>query len=466
MIQFGTGGWRAVIADGFTRENVQILVAAMADLMEDEGEKGVVIGFDRRFLSDVAAQWAAEIFASRGVPVRLIAKAAPTPMIMFEVKRSGLPYGIAVTASHNPAVYNGIKIFTAGGRDADETVTRKLEERFGRVRVPEGIPYDRAKADGLIEEISPQNGYIDSILSAISVDAIRGAGLNVVLDPMYGVGRTCLQTILMTARCNVDVIHERRDTLFGGRLPAPDVKTLGALREYVTENGCDIGIATDGDADRLGVVDEKGRFLHPNEILALLYYYLVKHKGWKGPAVRNLVTSHTLDRLAALFGEVCHEVPVGFKHISAKMAETNALIGGESSGGLTVRGHIPGKDGVYAAALLVEMMAVTGRRLSELLAEITAQTGELFTAEANIRFSPEKREDILSLIMREKKLPPFPAEVSDVSYFDGCKVRFKDGGWLSIRFSGTEPLLRLACETADPGLSETLCALTREYIGL
>ncbi|MCL1819119.1 MAG: phosphoglucomutase/phosphomannomutase family protein [Oscillospiraceae bacterium] len=466
MIKFGTGGWRAIIADEFTRENVQLLAAALVEKLSNEEKKGVVIGFDRRFLSDVAAEWAAEVFAAYDVPVRLITRAAPTPLIMFEVKRTGFPYGIAITASHNPAVYNGVKIFTSGGRDANEVFTKELEECLERVEKPKTIPYADGLASGLISEINPQNEYVDSILSAVNQEAIRNAGLNIALDPMYGVGRTSLQTILITTRCNVDVIHERRDTLFGGRLPAPNVKTLGALQNYVQDNHCDIGIATDGDADRLGVVDEKGRFLHPNDILVLLYYYLLKFKGWKGAVVRNLTTTHLLDRVAALFGEKCYEVPVGFKHISAKMAETDAIIGGESSGGMTVRGHIAGKDGIYAASLLVEMIAVTGRRLSEVWADITAQTGKLYVTEADFRFSNEKKEEILRLIMREKCLPEFPLKVSDVSYLDGCKVLFENGGWLSVRFSGTEPLLRLIGETESQELSDSLYELMKSFIGV
>ena len=464
MIKFGTGGWRDIIADGFTRKNVQILAAALAHKMEDEKNKGIIIGFDRRFLSDVAAQWIAEVFAAYGIPVRLISNAAPTPLIMFEVKRTGLPYGIAVTASHNPAVYNGVKVFTAGGRDADECVTNELEDLIALVKSPKIVPYSEALANRIVTEINPQNEYIDSILSAIDVGTIRSAELNVALDPMYGVSRTSLQTILMTARCHVDVIHERHDTLFGGRLPAPNDKTLGALQSFVTEKNCDIGVATDGDADRLGVVDEKGRFLHPNEILVLLYYYLLKHKGWKGSAVRNLVTTHLLDRVACLFGETCYEVPVGFKHISAKMSETGAIIGGESSGGMTVLGHIPGKDGIYAAALLVEMIAVTGRKLSDMWCDITAQTGKLYISETDMTFFPGKKEVISNLIFIQKKLPNFPLEVAKVSYLDGCKVRFVGDTWLSIRFSGTEPLLRIVVEADDPTLADELCAEAEYFI--
>ncbi|MEG0598363.1 MAG: phosphoglucomutase/phosphomannomutase family protein, partial [Oscillospiraceae bacterium] len=350
-IAFGTGGWRAIIGDEFTRANLQLLTAAIARKLKDEGgaERGFLIGYDRRFLSREAAQWAAEVMAGEGIRTMVVNREAPTPLIMFSVKYYDLPYGMAVTASHNPAIYNGVKVFVKGGRDADEVTTREFEAYMERMKGEpiELVPYDEAIRVGLVEEIDPMNTYVDSIIRAINMDAIRSRSLKVVLDPMYGVSKTALQTILITARCDVDVIHERRDALFGGRLPAPNDKTLGSLQDFVMEHHCDIGIATDGDADRLGVIDDKGDFLHPNKILVLLYYYLLQYKGWHGAAVRNLATTHMLDRIAADFGETCYEVPVGFKHVSGKMLETGAVIGGESSGGLTVRGHIQGKDGIY-----------------------------------------------------------------------------------------------------------------------
>ena len=359
-IHFGTGGWRAIIGDGFTKANVQLLTAALAQKLKDEGgaDRGFLVGYDRRFLSQEAAHWAAEVMAGAGIDCMVVEREAPTPLIMFSVRYYELPYGMAVTASHNPALYNGIKVFTRGGRDADEAVTASIEAYILRLEGQEipVLPYEEGVHTGKIRIVDPMNQYIDAIIRAVNMDAIRSRGLKVVLDPMYGVSKTALQTILITARCDVDVIHERRDALFGGRLPAPNSKTLAGLRSFVEENRCDIGIATDGDADRLGVIDDAGEFLHPNKILSLLYYYLLRYKGWRGPAVRNIATTHLLDAVAAEFGETCHEVPVGFKHISGRMLETGAVIGGESSGGLTVRGHIQGKDGIYAAALLVEMM--------------------------------------------------------------------------------------------------------------
>ena len=459
-IEFGTGGWRAVIGDGFTKANVRLLTAALARKMKEEGvaQRGFLIGYDRRFLSQESAHWAAEVMAGAGVPCMVVEREAPTPLIMFAVKYYELSYGMAVTASHNPALYNGIKVFVKGGRDADELVTANIEAYIAALEGQEipSVPYEEGVRTGQIQIIDPMNTYIDSIIRSVNMDAIRSRGLKVVLDPMFGVSKTALSTILITARCDVDVIHERRDALFGGRLPAPNSKTLIGLQNFVLEHGCDIGIATDGDADRLGIIDDQGEFLHPNKILSLLYYYLLKYKGWHGAAVRNLATTHLLDAIAGRFGEKCYEVPVGFKHISGKMLETGAVIGGESSGGLTVRGHIQGKDGIYAAALLVEMMASTGRSLSELYREITGRCGSFEMVERGYRFSPEEKERIRRTLMEDKLLPDFGREIDRVSYADGCKVYFQGGGWVVGRFSGTEPLLRVFCEMdALPQAEET-----------
>lgn len=469
-IQFGTGGWRAVIGDGFTRANVQLLAWGLCKKMKDEGvaDQGFVIGYDRRFLSEEAAGWVAEVFAAERVHCSIIHRQSPTPLIMFTLKEQGCAYGLAVTASHNPALYNGVKVFTAGGRDADETVTQSLEQYLAALsgETPPTVPFAEALHSGMAEYIDPMNRYIDSILGAVDVKAIRRRGLRVALDPMYGVSKTALQTVLLTARCDVSVIHERHDTLFGGRLPAPNQKTLASLMTYVEENHCDIGIATDGDADRLGVVDDRAEFLHPNKILVLLYYYLVKYKGWHGAAVRNIATTHLLDRIAESFGETCYEVPVGFKYVSGKMAATGAIIGGESSGGLTVRGHIQGKDGIYAAALLIEMIAVTGHSLSALWAEIEAQYGVFEMYESDFKFSAEKKDAIYQLLMEDKLLPPFELEIDHVSYIDGCKVYFKNGGWVIARFSGTEPLLRIFCEMNSMALAKKTAKTLQQFLAV
>lgn len=470
MIKFGTGGWRAVIGDEFTKANIQLLAKAMSNKMKAEGVtgKGIVIGYDRRFLAKEAMQWSAQVFAAEGITAYLVNKSSPTPLIMYYVMKHELSYGMMVTASHNPSLYNGIKIFTAGGRDADEIQTAEIEKYISEISDGEvkDMEYAVGLEKGLIQEIYPLNEYLDNIIAAVNMDAIRKADLKVAIDPMYGVSETSLTTILHTARCEVITIHDRHDTLFGGKLPSPSATTLRALQNTVIDNRCDIGLATDGDADRIGVIDDTGRFLHPNDILVLLYYYLVKFKGWKGPVVRNIATTHMLDKVAESFGEKCYEVPVGFKHISAKMNEMDAVIGGESSGGLTVRGHIKGKDGVYAAALLVEMIAVTGKKLSQIYGDIEKECGSIFMEERDYKFTQEKKDSIFHLLMEEKQLPELPAEIEHVSYLDGSKVYFKNGGWVVARFSGTEPLLRIFCEMPTAAEAAQISEVYESFLGL
>ena len=474
MISFGTGGWRAIIGDEFTKANIQILAKAMARKMKAEGveKEGIVIGYDRRFLSKETIYWSCEIFAQEGIKVLFINRSVPTPLVMFYVMKYNMPYGMMVTASHNPAIYNGIKVFTAGGRDANEEQTKDIEKYIAQIESEyKGQPlptisYEEAKKKGLVLEFNPLNEYLDAIIDSVDMKKIREAGLHIAVDPMYGVSLTSLKTILLTARCDVDIINERHDTLFGGRLPAPTMNTLRALQTYVIDHNCDIGLATDGDADRIGVIDDKGRYLHANDILVVLYYYLVKYKGWKGSVVRNVATTHMLDRLAESFGETCYEVPVGFKHISAKMQETGAILGGESSGGLTVRGHINGKDGVYAAMLLVEMLAVTGKKLSQIFDDISKEYGTIHMEERDYKMTPKRKQEILHMIMEEKMLPEFNVPVDKISYRDGCKVYFQNGGWIIARFSGTEPLLRIFCEMPEEKDAKMLCETFETFLNI
>lgn len=470
MVKFGTGGWRAVIGDEFTKANIQLLSQGLVNKMKSEGvaEQGIVMGYDRRFLSKEAMQWAAVVFAAAHINVYLINKSSPTPLVMFHVMKHEFPYGMMITASHNPAIYNGIKVFTAGGRDADEVQTKDIEDYIGDLK-PEDVQeteYETGKQEGYIREIYPLNEYLDNIIDSVDMQAIRNAGLKVALDPMYGVSETSLKMILMTARCEVATIHDRHDTLFGGKLPAPSAATLLSLQNYVVEKKFDIGIATDGDADRIGVIDDQGNFLHPNDILVLLYYYLVKFKGWSGPVVRNIATTHMLDKVAEQFGESCYEVPVGFKHISAKMQESGAIIGGESSGGLTVRGHINGKDGIYAAALLIEMIAVTGKKLSRIMEDIYRECGAIHMEERDYQFTLEKKKNMHKLLMEDKLLPDLPEEIDHISYLDGSKVYFKNGGWVIARFSGTEPLLRIFCEMPQASQAAEICGIYEKFLEL
>ena len=469
-IQFGTGGWRAIIGDEFTKANIQLFAKAICDKMKAEGvaDQTMVIGYDRRFLAKEAMQWAAMVFAAENITIELINKSSPTPLIMFYVMSHQNPYGMMITASHNPALYNGIKLFTAGGRDADEEQTADVERYIAAAaqKPIEEMEYEKGIAKGLIKEIYPLNEYLDNIIAAVDMEKIRSAHLKVAFDPMYGVSQTSLTTILHTARCEVVTINDRHDTLFGGKLPSPTAATLRALQNAVVDYCCDIGLATDGDADRIGVIDDTGRFLHPNDILVLLYYYLVKYKGWSGPVVRNIATTHQLDRVAESFGQKCFEVPVGFKYISGALTKEDAVLGGESSGGLTVRGHIKGKDGVYAAMLLVEMIALSGRKISQIYQDIEAEFGSIFMEERDYKFSREKKEEILDILQKRKEIPELPFEVARVSYLDGSKVYFKDGGWVVARFSGTEPLLRIFCEMSNGNDAKIVCEAYEKFLHL
>ena len=469
MVQFGTGGWRAIIGDGFTKANIRLVAAALARRMKREGvaEDGICVGYDRRFLSKEALTWFCEVLAGEGVQVYFVNMSCPTPQIMFTVKEKKLPYGAMVTASHNPATWNGIKLFTFGGRDAAQDVTEAVQAEANSLAEEEirEMDFEEAKRKGTIRIINPRDAYLDSILKQVNTEAIRKRRLRIVLDPMFGVSLTGLQTILYTCRCDIDVINDRHDAFFGRHLPAPNPDTLVDLQYAVREHRADVGIATDGDADRLGIIDENGRYVTANEILALLYNYLLEYKGWRGAVVRNIATTHLLDRIAAAYGQECVEVPVGFKYISAGMEEHDALIGGESSGGLTVRGHISGKDGLYAASLLVEMLSVSGKKLSELLQDLYDRYGELHSAEYDWALTPENREEISRLILTEKRLPAFSRKVEKVSYMDGCKVYLEDG-WVIVRFSGTEPRVRIFAEAkTEAEARETVKQMAR-FAGL
>lgn len=396
-IRFGTGGWRAIIGDDFTKQNIMRVAQGVCDLMREEQktDRPVMIGYDRRFLSESAAVWIAEVLCGNGVPVWFMHRSAPTPLVMF----------------------------------------------------------------------TPFNDFLDSILSKLELDTIRRAGMRILFDPMHGSGTYPLMTVLYTARCTVDLMNSNKDAYFGGGMPAPGYRQLGTLVQRVSREGYDLGIAVDGDGDRLGIIDPDGTYISANQILVMLYYYLHEYRGWKGPVVRNLATTHMLDRVAESFGEHCYEVPVGFKYISSKMDEVDAVLGGESSGGLTVRGHIYGKDSIYAASLFVEMVCAIGKPPHEIWQELTDRYGVFVMAEDNFRFAPEDRQRVERLLMQEKRLPAFAGkQIAKVGYADGCKVYFDDGSFVICRFSGTEPLLRIFAEDASAESAKALIAEMKAFI--
>ncbi len=469
MIKFGTGGWRAVIGDDFIKENICRVAMGIVLLAKEQNKTSqpVIIGYDRRFLSESAAKWVAGTMAENGIKVWFMNRSAPTPLVMHTVKSEKLHFGIEVTASHNPPNYNGIKLIVDEGRDAPIETTQRLEEIIDSLGEFDTGDFDKAVKAGTIEYIkNPFNKFLDDIIELLDMNALRERGLRVLFDTMHGSGAYPLQVIFHTARCTIDTINLNKDAYFGGMMPAPSEQTLSTLSDMVVKDSYDFGIAMDGDGDRLGIVDRNGRYINANEILCLLYYYLVKYKGWKGPVVRNLATTHMLDKIAESFGEKCYEVPVGFKHISSKIDEVNAVLGGESSGGLTVRGHINGKDSVYAASLFAEMVSVTNKCPTDIIRELEAEFGKFVMVEDNLHFAPEYKSVIEKIIFEDKMLPDFLTNVEKVNYEDGCKVYFENGDFVICRFSGTEPLLRIFAESNNKATAAKYISDFKEFLNI
>lgn len=468
LIRFGTGGWRALIGEAFTLDNVRRLCQALANEVIRQGREqdGVIIGYDRRFLSDTAAEVAAEVFAGNNIPVRLQSGDTPTPLLTYATAKEQAAYGLIFTASHNPPQWNGLKVFASDGSLPLDEETRKIEDEANALTVNRVVRIDLevARKSGLLTDVDYTNEYVDAVERLVDLQAIREAGLRVALDPMYGTGQVTLDIVLTEARCRVTTIHERHDPLFGGRNPAPDPAELSALINTVREGRYALGLAMDGDADRIAIVDDKGRYVSTNELLLLLYFYLHEVRGERGGVTRNLATTHLLDRLAAHFGEPCYEVPVGFKHIAASMKEHNVLLAGESSGGLTIRGHILGKDGIFACALVVEMIARTGRTIADMLAEIRSRIGWLVSQEVNLPATPEMKIRVQRSLTHSAVESIAGTPVLRVSYQDGIKYYLPNDNWVLLRFSGTEPLLRIFAEAGSVEGAQAYIAWAQDMI--
>jgi phosphomannomutase/choline kinase len=465
-VQFGTGGWRAVIGEGFTLQNVRRLCQSLANDITRRGleQRGVLIGYDRRFLSDRAAEVAAEVFGGNNIHTILLSEDGPTPLIEYATDSVHAAYGLAFTASHNPPEWNGLKVFHGNGSLLMTEETDQIEAETNAMTPAEvvKIPMDIALSAGIVERRDFTNAYVDRVESFIDMAAIRKASLKLIVDPMYGVGHLTLGIILNDARCRVTFIHERRNPLFGGRSPTPDLDSLRMLRAYVRDGDYHLGLATDGDADRIAVIDESGSYVHINDLLLLLYWYLHEVKGQRGGVVRNLATTHLLDRLAAHFGEKSIETPVGFKWITAGMLENNALLGGESSGGLTIRGHILGKDGIFASALIIEMLAKTGKHISELQQQVWSITGRMYTMEENIAATAAMRIIVPQRVNQLIESGQAPYPVQKIREDDGTKLYFDGGSWALLRFSGTEPMLRIFAEAETVEKARELTAWLKQ----
>ncbi len=469
-IVFGTGGWRAVIGEGFTMANVRRLCQAIANQAIRAGldSQPVVIGGDRRFLSRDAAIAAAEVFAGNNIPVVLLPDDVPTPLVTFAAPHLRAAYGVIITSSHNPPEWNGMKVFRSDGSLPLDEETDAFQDEANAMTVDDVITLDLdlALKSGMVVQRSLTNPYVDAIEAIIDVDAARDADLHVVVDPMYGTSQLTLGMILNDMRVRTEFIHAAHNPLFGGVAPAPDLERLSLLIGMIVHGRgrYDLGLATDGDSDRIGIVDETGAYVSANDLLLLLYWYLHEVRGQTGGVVRNLATTHLLDRLAAHFGEESLECKVGFKYVTAGMEQIGAVLGGESSGGLTVRGWILGKDGIYACALVVEMLARTGKRISELLATIHDITGRLYQLDDSVPATPEMRVAVPRRLDAEPLTHVGPYPVVGISHLDGTKILLEDDNWALLRFSGTEPALRMFVEADSPEKAAELLDWLRGFV--
>jgi phosphoglucomutase len=472
-ITFGTSGWRGVIADDFTFAGVRAVSQAIAEYVKDQGPgaggQGVVVGYDTRFLSEAFAARAAGVLAAHGVRAFLCERDTPTPVVAYEILRRRTAGGIVVTASHNPAEYNGLKFSAAWGGPALPAATRQIEERANAILAGDPVPemsVADATARGLLERIDPRPSYLERLRGLLDLETIRKARLRVVMDPLYGSARGYLDSFLRDAGCEVTVLHDWRDVTFGGRSPEPSEEHLRELASRVVETGADLGLATDGDADRFGLVDADGSFLEPNYFLGLLLHHLVKGRGWTGGVARSVATSHLVDAVARRLDIPIYETPVGFKYVGELIAQDKLVLGGEESAGLSVKGHVPEKDGILACLLAAELVASRGRmRLQALLQELYAEVGTVLARRLN--FHLESRL-VAGLRERLKEPPPRLADrtVTEVKRLDGVKMILEDGSWLLLRPSGTEPVVRLYAEASTPQHLEALIAEGKALIGL
>ncbi len=466
-IKFGTDGWRGVIAREFTFDNLSLVAQATMDWMAREGlaDLGLVIGYDRRFLSLEFARRTAEIAAGNGIRVMMSDDFSPTPAISWAVRERHAGAGVMITASHNPPIYNGFKIKENFGGSARPVTTQLLEQIVAynqkEGRTVRALPFEEAFARGLIEHVDVAEGYLRQLGRMVDVEMIRAAGTTAIADPMFGAGSGYFKRLL-----GLDEIHAEQNPAFGGRPPEPIGENLEELCQLVGTGRYRLGLALDGDADRIGAVDEKGEIFSSHAIFTLLLKHLFERKGLRGGVVKTVSSTRMIDLLAEKYGLTLHETPIGFKHVCELMLSEQILMGGEESGGLGVIGHIPERDGILMGLLLLETVAVTGKGLGQQLDEIMDEIGHFHYRRIDTHIEADKKE---ALLRQLKDAPPTVIagrDVADTNFSDGFKFIFDNGDWLLIRPSGTEPVLRLYSEAGDSAMVDALLRGARQIAGV
>ncbi|MGB7189995.1 MAG: phosphoglucomutase/phosphomannomutase family protein [Acidobacteriaceae bacterium] len=461
-IKFGTSGWRAIVAEEFTLANIRRAVTGIAKYVAAQpGTHSVLVGRDPRFLGETFVAEAAKILASHGVKPVVIPEAAPTPAISYAIRQRKASGGINFTASHNPPEYNGIKFSTPDGAPALPNVTKQIEAEIRSLGDDVVAPAPEPKEK--FEEIDVKPDYLKRLGELVDFAAIKKAGIKVVFDPFWGAARGYSCHILREHGVEVATVHDSRDVLFGGHAPEPDDPLLGDCKAKMKETGAALGIATDGDADRFGIVDRDGTFLQPNYIIALLFDYLVETRGWRNGVAKSVATTNLINALADEQKIPLYETPVGFKFIGELINQDKIAIGGEESAGLTIRGHVPEKDGVIAGLLVAEMVAARGKSLGEQLSGLFARVGEFYPRRENLRLTPEVKEKFVEKIKADPAALGSRA-VTRVVRTDGLKLILEDGSWVCYRLSGTEPVVRVYSEARRGDQSEPLSEAAKKWV--
>lgn len=471
MIHFGTDGWRAVIADSFTFDNVRHVTQALADVLNDDhtgaNAPEVVVGFDTRFLSDRFAQETARVLAANGITVWLTRSDTPTPAISYNVMAKGAAAGVVITASHNPPRYNGYKVKSAYGGSATAESCKRIEARLQKnlaaSRTPRIADYEAACASDQIRRFDPSWVYYEHLGQLIDVDTINHAELHIIHDAMWGAGRGAFSGILRRSRARVTDIRSDLNPGFGGIHPEPILKYLTALVAAVRNDRADVGLATDGDADRIGAVDAYGNYIDPHHVFALTLRHLIERKGMCGDVVKTVSTTTMIDAICATHGLTLHETPVGFNHIADLMTQRDVLIGGEESGGISIKGHIPEGDGVMMGLMLLEVMAASQAPLHEVVADLQKTYGPAHYGRIDSRLArtlPKKQ--MVTMLLDSAPLTLNGETVAQIDTLDGIKFKMADRSWLLIRPSGTEPVLRVYAEAPTPEAVAALLAAGSE----
>jgi phosphoglucomutase len=465
QIKFGTSGWRAVMAEEFTFANVRRAVGGIARYVVTQKKQGarVIVGRDPRFLGETLCSMAAEILAAHEIMPVMVTEPAPTPAFAYAVVQAKADGVINFTASHNPPEYNGIKFSTPDGCPALPEVTKKIEAEIAAGDSADSASGEKGSGTVAHESLDVRPAYLKRLREIVDLDVIRKANLQVCFDPMWGSARGYSDGLLRDAGVKVATVHDYRDVLFGGHAPEPDDHLLEDLREKMRATGAHIGIATDGDADRFGIVDADGTFLQPNYVIALLFDYLVESRGWTNGVAKSVATTNLINAIAKARGVELYETPVGFKYIGELIMQDKIAIGGEESAGLSIRHHVPEKDGLLAGLLCCEMVARRGKSLGEQLKVLCNQVGSYYPRRENFRLTPEVKEKFT------EKLRFDPQEfcgraVSEVVRKDGLKLVFEDGSWVCYRLSGTEPVVRVYSEARSEQGLEKLSEGAKQWI--